>query len=169
MDSKIQKNMRCNKVTEYKRQIKERGKGKGKPSLSSGGCGAQLKFYFQWGLQRRSLYYRNNPGSNIKTLSFYLPGAEPRKAADSELRTEMAHGGYGKRRVAERKPHVGRRSKGIGVEKKPKPKSVSLKNQIRSIERMLRKVPCKNPCLLLLFSFSSHIKPKKQKVKNSMC
>ncbi|XP_043811074.1 rRNA-processing protein EFG1 isoform X2 [Manihot esculenta] len=51
----------------------------------------------------------------------------------------MAHGGYGKRRVAERKPHVGRRSKGIGVEKKPKPKSVSLKNQIRSIERMLRK------------------------------
>ncbi|KDP40270.1 hypothetical protein JCGZ_02268 [Jatropha curcas] len=51
----------------------------------------------------------------------------------------MAHGGYGKRRVAERKPHVGRRSKGIGVEKKPKPKSVSLKNQIRSTERMLRK------------------------------
>ncbi|XP_021593239.1 rRNA-processing protein EFG1 isoform X2 [Manihot esculenta] len=51
----------------------------------------------------------------------------------------MAHGGYGKRRVAERKPHVGRRSKGMGVEKKPKPKSVSLKNQIRSTERMLRK------------------------------
>ncbi|KAJ9154226.1 hypothetical protein P3X46_027584 [Hevea brasiliensis] len=51
----------------------------------------------------------------------------------------MAHGGCGKRRVAERKPHVGRRSKGIGVEKKPKPKSVSLKNQIRSTERMLRK------------------------------
>lgn len=50
----------------------------------------------------------------------------------------MAHGGYGKRRVAERKP-VGRRSKGLAVEKKPKPKSVSLKNQIRSVERMLRK------------------------------
>ncbi|KAF9677665.1 hypothetical protein SADUNF_Sadunf08G0131100 [Salix dunnii] len=53
----------------------------------------------------------------------------------------MAHGGYGKRRVAERKPPVGRRSKGLGVDKKPKqkPKSVSLKNQIRSVERMLRK------------------------------
>lgn len=51
----------------------------------------------------------------------------------------MAHGGYGKRRLAERKP-VGRRSKGLAVEKKPKPKSVSLKNQIRSVERMLRKV-----------------------------
>ncbi|KAH9682337.1 rRNA-processing protein EFG1 [Citrus sinensis] len=50
----------------------------------------------------------------------------------------MAHGGYGKRRLAERKP-VGRRSKGLAVEKKPKPKSVSLKNQIRSVERMLRK------------------------------
>jgi hypothetical protein len=50
----------------------------------------------------------------------------------------MAHGGYGKRRVNP----AGRRSKGLGVEKKPKPKpkSVSLKNQIRSIERMLRKV-----------------------------
>lgn len=46
----------------------------------------------------------------------------------------MAHGGYGKRRV---KP-AGRRSKGLGIAKKPK--SVSLKNQIRSIERMLRKV-----------------------------
>ncbi|KAB5545065.1 hypothetical protein DKX38_013177 [Salix brachista] len=53
----------------------------------------------------------------------------------------MAHGGYGKRRVAERKPPVGRRSKGLGVDKKPKqkPKSVSLKNQIRSVVRMLRK------------------------------
>ncbi|KAJ4846237.1 hypothetical protein Tsubulata_012552 [Turnera subulata] len=53
----------------------------------------------------------------------------------------MAHGGYGKRRVAERKPPVGRRSKGLGVEKKTKqkPKSVSMKNQIRSIERILRK------------------------------
>ncbi|OMO95592.1 Glycoside hydrolase, family 47 [Corchorus olitorius] len=50
----------------------------------------------------------------------------------------MAHGGYGKRRVAEGK-RVGRRSKGPGVDKKPKPKAVSLKNQIRSIERMLRK------------------------------
>jgi hypothetical protein len=47
----------------------------------------------------------------------------------------MAHGGYGKRRV---NPAQGRRSKGLGVEKKPK--SVSLKNQIRSVERMLRKV-----------------------------
>lgn len=45
----------------------------------------------------------------------------------------MAHGGYGKRRV---KP-AGRRSKAPGVEKKPK--AVSLKNQIRSVERMLRK------------------------------
>ncbi|KAG6766182.1 hypothetical protein POTOM_030251 [Populus tomentosa] len=53
----------------------------------------------------------------------------------------MAHGGYGKRRVAERKPPVGRRSKGLGVDKKPKqkPKSVSIKNQMRSIDRMLRK------------------------------
>ncbi|XP_031398951.1 rRNA-processing protein EFG1 [Punica granatum] len=48
----------------------------------------------------------------------------------------MAHGGYGKRRV---KPAGGRRSKGPAVEKKPKPKTVSLKNQIRSVERMLRK------------------------------
>ncbi|XP_024160394.1 rRNA-processing protein EFG1 isoform X2 [Rosa chinensis] len=47
----------------------------------------------------------------------------------------MAHGGYGKRRV---KPAAGRRSRtGLGVEKKPK--SASLKNQIRSVERMLRK------------------------------
>ncbi|XP_038877105.1 rRNA-processing protein efg1-like isoform X2 [Benincasa hispida] len=45
----------------------------------------------------------------------------------------MAHGGYGKRRV---NPPA-RRSKGLAVEKKPK--SVSLKNQIRSAERMLRK------------------------------
>ncbi|XP_039015394.1 rRNA-processing protein EFG1-like [Hibiscus syriacus] len=50
----------------------------------------------------------------------------------------MAHGGYGKRRVEEGK-RVIRRSKGPGVDKKPKPKAVSLKNQIRSIERMLRK------------------------------
>ncbi|XWS39227.1 hypothetical protein CRYUN_Cryun18bG0032400 [Craigia yunnanensis] len=50
----------------------------------------------------------------------------------------MDHGGYGKRRVAERK-RVGRRSKGPGVDKKSKPKAVSLKNQIRSIERILRK------------------------------
>ncbi|GFY97759.1 hypothetical protein Acr_12g0003000 [Actinidia rufa] len=59
----------------------------------------------------------------------------------------MAHGGYGKRRVAGRKPKPvsgGRRSKGLGVDKKakakPKPKSVSIKNQLRSIERMLRKL-----------------------------
>ncbi|KAL6970504.1 hypothetical protein U1Q18_030203 [Sarracenia purpurea var. burkii] len=56
----------------------------------------------------------------------------------------MAHGGYGKRRVAGRKPkqvNSNRRSKGLGVNKKPKPKpkTSSLKNQIRSIERMLRK------------------------------
>ncbi|GMP56218.1 hypothetical protein CsSME_00020785 [Camellia sinensis var. sinensis] len=59
----------------------------------------------------------------------------------------MAHGGYGKRRVAGRKPkpvsNSRRSSKGLGVDKKakpnPKPKSVSLKNQIRSIQRMLRK------------------------------
>ncbi|KAM0985360.1 hypothetical protein FF1_012725 [Malus domestica] len=46
----------------------------------------------------------------------------------------MAHGGYSKRRVNP----AGRRSKSVlGPEKKPK--SVTLKNQIRSIERMLRK------------------------------
>ncbi|XP_068332650.1 rRNA-processing protein EFG1-like isoform X2 [Pyrus communis] len=46
----------------------------------------------------------------------------------------MAHGGYSKRRVNP----AGRRSKSaLGPEKKPK--SVTLKNQIRSIERMLRK------------------------------
>ncbi|XP_010556883.1 PREDICTED: rRNA-processing protein EFG1-like [Tarenaya hassleriana] len=51
----------------------------------------------------------------------------------------MAHGGYGKGRVAERKKTAGkgRILKGLGVEKKPK--HVSFKNQIRSIERMLRK------------------------------
>ncbi|KAK4258070.1 hypothetical protein QN277_007575 [Acacia crassicarpa] len=45
----------------------------------------------------------------------------------------MAHGGYSKRRV---KP-ANRRSKGLGMAKKPK--AISLKNQIRSTERMLRK------------------------------
>ncbi|CAL9213658.1 unnamed protein product, partial [Arabidopsis halleri] len=51
----------------------------------------------------------------------------------------MAHGGYAKRRVAERKTTAGssRRSKGLRVEKKPK--NSSLKNQIRSIGRMIRK------------------------------
>ncbi|CAN0857328.1 rRNA-processing protein efg1 [Linum grandiflorum] len=49
----------------------------------------------------------------------------------------MAHGGYGKRRVAGRQPSVGRRSKPI--DKKGKSKSVSFKNQIRSVERMLRR------------------------------
>ncbi|KAK4801712.1 hypothetical protein SAY86_022199 [Trapa natans] len=48
----------------------------------------------------------------------------------------MAHGGYAKRRV---RPAGGRRSKGPAVEKKSKPKAVSIKNQIRSVERMLRK------------------------------
>ncbi|KAI3469680.1 hypothetical protein Pfo_026343 [Paulownia fortunei] len=56
----------------------------------------------------------------------------------------MAHGGYGKRRAAaERKKTAGqRRPKALTVDKKSKPnkpKAVSLKNQIRSIERMLRK------------------------------
>ncbi|KAL2469786.1 Protein of unknown function (DUF2361) [Abeliophyllum distichum] len=50
----------------------------------------------------------------------------------------MARGGYGKRKVPERS-----RPKTLAVDKKskskPKPKAVSLKNQIRSIERMLRK------------------------------
>ncbi|XP_027165235.1 rRNA-processing protein EFG1 [Coffea eugenioides] len=52
----------------------------------------------------------------------------------------MAHGGYGKRRVAQRQQQAGRRRpKSLAVDKKTKPKSVSLKNQVRSIERMLRK------------------------------
>lgn len=52
----------------------------------------------------------------------------------------MPHGGYGKRRVAGRNPSSSQRSKaagGGGVAKKPK--AASLKNQIRSIERLLRK------------------------------
>lgn len=54
----------------------------------------------------------------------------------------MAHGGYGHRRVAERKQAARRRPKSLAADKKSKtkPKSVSLKNQIRSTERMLRKV-----------------------------
>ncbi|KAK4434070.1 hypothetical protein Salat_0569700 [Sesamum alatum] len=57
----------------------------------------------------------------------------------------MGHGGYGKRRAAaaERKKPAGhRRPKALTIDKKSKankPKSVSLKNQIRSTERMLRK------------------------------
>ncbi|KAL3649049.1 hypothetical protein CASFOL_005452 [Castilleja foliolosa] len=56
----------------------------------------------------------------------------------------MAHGGYGKRRAtAERKKPAGqRRPKTLTVDKKSKPskpKAVSLKNQMRSTERMLRK------------------------------
>lgn len=54
----------------------------------------------------------------------------------------MAHGGYGNRRGSERKPASNRRLKGPsgGVDKKKsKPKSVSLKNQIRSTERILTK------------------------------
>ncbi|KAJ0982421.1 hypothetical protein J5N97_010676 [Dioscorea zingiberensis] len=51
----------------------------------------------------------------------------------------MAHGGYVRRRTEERRS-LGRRSKGPGVDKKrKKAKSASLKNQIRSTERMLRK------------------------------
>lgn len=59
----------------------------------------------------------------------------------------MGHGGYGKRRAAavERKKPAGqRRPKALTIDKKSKantkPKAVSLKNQIRSVERMLRKV-----------------------------
>lgn len=59
----------------------------------------------------------------------------------------MGHGGYGKSRAgaAERKKPAGqRRPKALTVDKKSKantkPKAVSLKNQIRSVERMLRKV-----------------------------
>ncbi|RWR88861.1 rRNA-processing protein EFG1 [Cinnamomum micranthum f. kanehirae] len=52
----------------------------------------------------------------------------------------MAHGGYGKRRVAERRPMNRRFKGGLGIDKKKKkPKTVSIKNQIRSTERMLRK------------------------------
>lgn len=52
----------------------------------------------------------------------------------------MAHGGYAKRRVSEPNQASGsssRRSKALRVEKKPK--IVSLKNQMRSVERFLRK------------------------------
>lgn len=55
----------------------------------------------------------------------------------------MAHGGYGNhRRVADRKQAARRRPKSLAVSKKAKtkPSSVSLKNLIRSTERMLRKV-----------------------------
>ncbi|KAK1439523.1 hypothetical protein QVD17_05343 [Tagetes erecta] len=54
----------------------------------------------------------------------------------------MAHGGYDKRRVAGRKPvnkATNHRPKSLAVEKKPKAKLVSLKRQIRSTERLLRK------------------------------
>ncbi|KNA24132.1 hypothetical protein SOVF_018650 [Spinacia oleracea] len=51
---------------------------------------------------------------------------------------KMPHGGYGKRQVAERKVSSSHRSKAIGGVAK-KPKAASLKNQIRSIERLLRK------------------------------
>ncbi|CAL9242128.1 unnamed protein product [Arabidopsis halleri] len=52
----------------------------------------------------------------------------------------MAHGGYAKRRVSEPNQAAGssRRSKVLRVEKKPK--TVSIKNQMRSVERFLRKV-----------------------------
>ncbi|KAK9053487.1 hypothetical protein SSX86_030121 [Deinandra increscens subsp. villosa] len=50
----------------------------------------------------------------------------------------MAHGGYDKRRVAGRKA-TNHRPKALAVEKKPKAKLVSLKRQIRSTERLLRK------------------------------
>ncbi|KAK9160618.1 hypothetical protein Syun_006959 [Stephania yunnanensis] len=56
----------------------------------------------------------------------------------------MAHGGYGKRRVAPDRqsnaPGVERRPKSLSVKKQQKKlKTASLKNQIRSTERMLRK------------------------------
>lgn len=53
----------------------------------------------------------------------------------------MAHGGYGRRRLEERRPANARRAKGLGPDKRGKKvKSVSIKNQIRSTERLLRKV-----------------------------
>lgn len=65
----------------------------------------------------------------------------------------MAHGAYSKRRVsATRRSN----SKPLGIAKKPKPKpkpSVSLKNQIRSLERMLRKVTTLT-LILTLFDYS---------------
>ncbi|XP_027366206.1 rRNA-processing protein EFG1-like isoform X3 [Abrus precatorius] len=50
----------------------------------------------------------------------------------------MAHGAYNKRRVRLNPTSRRSNSKPLGIAKKPKP-SVSLKNQIRSIERILRK------------------------------
>ncbi|XP_061339017.1 rRNA-processing protein EFG1-like isoform X1 [Gastrolobium bilobum] len=50
----------------------------------------------------------------------------------------MAHGGYNKRRVRVNPASRRSNSKALSVAKKPKP-HVSLKNQIRSAERMLRK------------------------------
>lgn len=50
----------------------------------------------------------------------------------------MPHGGYDKRRVSGRKPSSSARHKGGGAINK-KPKTTSLKNQIRSTERFLRK------------------------------
>ena len=63
----------------------------------------------------------------------------------------MAHGAYSKRRVnATRRSN----SKPLGIAKKSKP-SVSLKNQIRSLERMLRKVTTLTLTLTLtLFDYS---------------
>ncbi|KAG6423129.1 hypothetical protein SASPL_113515 [Salvia splendens] len=58
----------------------------------------------------------------------------------------MGHGGYGKRKgastIERKKPAGQRRPKALAIDKKSKagkPKSVTFKNQIRSIERMLRK------------------------------
>lgn len=50
----------------------------------------------------------------------------------------MPHGGYGKRRVSGHTPSSSDRRKGSGGVNK-KPKTASLKNQIRSTERLLRK------------------------------
>ncbi|KAL3828735.1 hypothetical protein ACJIZ3_017537 [Penstemon smallii] len=66
------------------------------------------------------------------------------KDAVEHSQSNMAHGGYEKRRAApERKKPAGqRRAKPLIIDKKSKankPRAVSLKNQIRSIQRVLRK------------------------------
>ncbi|KAL6007321.1 hypothetical protein ACLOJK_032818 [Asimina triloba] len=83
----------------------------------------------------------------------FPPRAGVISVADS---AKMAHGGYGRHRIAERRP-LSRRSKGLsgGIDKKKKPKSVSLKNQIRSLERMLRQV----------MNFKLEIEKRQQKIE----
>lgn len=80
-----------------------------------------------------------NPNPNTITLETWKPLPE----LDRRSSSAMAHGGYARRRVEERRP-LGRRSKGLGLDKKgKKQRSASLKNQIRSTERLLRKVLAK--------------------------